>query len=326
MKPFSKFAVGAGKTLNKIKNAKGTTKVMLITGVGLVVGSGIFACYRTLKLEERVDEMKENIDHVKELQEAGEYVVNVETQEKAEYTPALYRKDLTYAYGQGIWSITKLYLPSLIGTGVGIALIGGSNKILNDRLTQTTLALTCMSESFVKYRNNVKREYGEEVDQRMLTGLETKKNLEMRVIDPETGELIDKKEKKVDVISDVSNIASPYAIILNDCNFWTSDSDYNVAAIDSYIRILQAQYDRDGYIYLYDIYKAFGALQSINPAAIAMSHQCGLVKGYGDDDIRVNLVPSHLGSEDYYKDILLMDINCCGPINELVASRAWARC
>ena len=109
MKPFGKIAAKAGKTLTKIRNANGTPKVMLISGVGLVVGSGIFACVKTMKLEERVDEMKENIDHVKELKEAGEYVVDVDTQETAEYTPKLYRKDLTYAYGQGIWSIAKLY-------------------------------------------------------------------------------------------------------------------------------------------------------------------------------------------------------------------------
>lgn len=323
MKLFNGIAKKAGKIVTNVKNAKSTPKVMLISGVGLVVGSGIFACVRTLKLEERVDEIKDNVDHIKELREAGEYIVNTETNEMAEYTSSLYRKDLTYAYGQGIWSIAKLYLPSFIGTGVGIALIGGSNKILNDRLTQTTLALTCMSESFNKYRNNVKREYGEEVDMRMMTGLETKKNLEMNVIDPETGELINKKEKKIDVITDVSNIASPYAIVLNDCNFWTSDAAYNTQFIDSSLRLLQAQYDRDGYIYLYDIYNQFTALNNISSKAIAMSHQVGLVKGFADDDIRINLVPTHLGSEDRFKDILLADFNCCGAINELVADRAF---
>ena len=312
-----------GKTVTNVKNAKGTPKVMLITGVVTIIGAGVYACVQTLKLEDRVDEMKDNIDHVKSLKDAGEYIVDAETDETAEYTPALYRKDLTHAYLGGIWSIGKLYLPSFIVTGVGVALIGGSHKILNDRLTQTTLALTCMSDAFNKYRKNVITDQGEEADQRYLCGLETKKNVELQVIDPETGELVTKKEKKLDVISDVSNIASPYAIILNDCGMWTSDANYNTRAIDSYLNILQAQYDRDNYIYLYDIYKAFGALDTLSPRAIAMSHQCGLVKGYADDEIRINLISSHLGSEDVFKDVLLMDINCCGVINDLVADRAW---
>lgn len=315
--------VRAGKAMTKIKNANATPKIMLVTGVITVVGAGVYACKQTLKLEEKVDEFKDTVDHIKDLKEEGEYVVDTESGETAEYTPSLYRKDITYAYLHGIWNIGKLYLPSLVATGVGVTLIGGSNKILTDRLTQTTLTLTAMSEAYNRYRSNVIREYGEEVDLRMRTGLETKKNLEMTVIDPETGELIDKKEKKIDVVGNVTNIASPYAIILNDCGFWTSDANYNTTIIDSTLTILQAQYDRDGYIYLYDIYQAFGALKCVNEQAIAMAHQVGLVKGYGDDDIRINLIPTHLGVEDRFKEILLMDINCCGPINDLVSKRAW---
>ncbi len=323
MKLFSGIAKRAGRIVTNVKNAKSTPKVMLIAGVTTIVGAGVYACVQTLKVEDRVDELKDNIDHVKELKEAGEYIIDAETNETAEYTPTLYRKDLTYAYASGTWNIVKLYLPSVIATGVGIALVGGSHKVMSDRLTQTTLALTAMSDAYNQYRKNVIADQGEEADLKYRTGLETKKNLEMNVIDPETGELICKKEKKVDVITDVSNIASPYAIILNDCNFWTSDATYNTQFIDSSLRLLQAQYDRDGYIYLYDIYNQFTALNSISSKAIAMSHQVGLVKGFADDDIRINLVPTHLGSEDRFKDVLLADFNCCGAINELVADRAF---
>lgn len=308
---------------SNIKNAPHTPKTMLIVGVTTIVGAGVFACYQTTKLEDKIDDAKESIDHIKDLKEEGEYVVNADTGETAEYTDKLYKKDLTYVYIKTGTEVGKLYLPSIIATCVGIALVGGSHKIMSDRLTQTSLALTCMGEAFNKYRGNVIADQGEEADKRYMTGLETKKNLEMNVIDPETGEVLTKKEKKVDVITDVSNIASPYAVILNDCGFWTSDPDYNTAAIDSYLSILQAQYNRDGYIYLYDIWSAFGALQAVSPEAIAMSHQVGLVKNVGDDDIRINLVPSHLGSEDYFKEVLLMDVNCLGPINDLVARRAW---
>ena len=322
---FGKRIVKAGSA---IKNAPKTPKVMMITGVTAIVGAGVFACVQTTKLGDKLDDAKEDIDHVKDLKEAGEYVVDTKTGETEEYTDKLYRKDLTYSYVKAGTSIAKLYLPSLLVTGVGIALVGGSHKILSDRLTQTSLALTCMSEAFNKYRHNVIEDQGEEADRRYMTGMQTKKNLEMNVIDPETGEIVTKKEKKIDVVGNVGDIASPYAIILNDCRFWTSDPNYNTSAIDSYLNILQAQYDRDGYIYLYDIWAAFGGLQAISPKAIAMSHQVGLVKGVGDDDIRVNLIPTHLGSEDadygeIYKEVLLMDINCCGPINDLVAKRAW---
>lgn len=318
-KILSNVVKSASQTMIKLKNAKHTPKILLITGVTTVVASGVYACVQTLKVEEKIDEAKEAIDHVKELKEDGEYVVNTETGETAEYTSSLYRKDMAYAWGNGIWSIAKLYLPSLVGTGIGITMIGGSHKIMADRLAQTTLALTAMSEAYDKYRRNVIREYGEEVDERMRLGLETKKNLEMNVIDPETGEIINKKEKKLDVVADVGNIASQYAIILNDCNFWTNKDRedcyagvYNQSCIDARLNYLQNKLSNRHYITYYEILEEFNALESVDNHKIAMAHQTGIMEGFGDGDLRVKVIPTHLGSEDYYKAVLLMDFNCIG--------------
>ena len=334
-KLFANVGTKLTTVAKQVKDAPATPKVMLITGITAIVGGGVWACVQTLKLEDKVDEAKSAIDHVKDLKAAGEYVVNAETDETAEYTPALYRKDLTWIYGRSILTIGKLYLPSVIATGVGIALVTGSNKILSDRLTQTSLALSAMTGAFDKYRKNVIADQGEEADQRYMLGYETKKNLEMNVIDPETGEIKTHKEKKIDVIEDVSNIASPYAFILNDCNFWTSDINYNQNYIDGSLNILQAKYDRDGFIYYYDILKQFGGLECVNAQTLAMSHQTGLIKGISDDDLRVKLIPRFLGSELAYKDILLMDVNCIGgtyksngeylTFNDLVAGKYWKR-
>lgn len=331
-KILSNVVKSASQTMVKFKNAKHTPKILLITGVTTVVASGVYACVQTLKVEERIDEAKENIDHIKELKEDGEYVVNTETGETAEYTPSLYRKDMAYAWGNGIWSIAKLYLPSLVGTGIGITMIGGSHKIMADRLAQTTLALTAMSEAYDKYRRNVIREYGAEVDERMRLGLETKKNLEMDVLDPETGELISNKEKKIDVISDVSNVASQYAIILNDCGFWIKDSNYNKICIDARLTNLQNILNRDHYLYYYQILKEFDILDKVSTETIAMAHQTGIIEGFGDGCVQAKVIATHLGVEDYYKSILLMDFNCIGgdyvdgkykSFNDLVSERRW---
>lgn len=329
---LDKIIKPATQAMLKLKNGKNTPKILLAAGVVTVVSSGVYACVQTMKLEDKIDEAKENIDHIKELKEDGEYIVNTETGETADYTPALYRKDMAYAWTSGVWSIAKLYLPSLIGTGIGITMIGGSHKIMADRLAQTTLALTAMSEAYDKYRRNVIREYGPEVDERMRLGLETKKNLEMDVIDPETGELISKKEKKLDVISDVGNIASDYAIILNDCAFWIKDSNYNKICIDARLTNLQNILNRDHYIYFYQILKEFDILDKVSTKTIAMAHQTGIIEGFGDGCLNAKVIDTHLGVEDYYKAILLMDFNCIGgaevdgeykTFNELVYERRW---
>jgi len=331
-KIFNNAIKSASQAMIKLKNAKNTPKILLAAGVVTVVTSGVYACVQTLKVEEKIDEAKENIDHVKELKEDGEYIVNTETGETAEYTPALYRKDMAFAWTSGVWSIAKLYLPSLIGTGIGITMIGGSHKIMADRLTQMTLAFTAMSETYDRYRRNVIREYGAEVDERMRIGLETKKNLDMNVIDPETGELINKHEKKLDVVSDVGNIASPYTIILNDCGFWINSPTYDSTNVDIRLNNLQRILTRDHYLYFYDILKEFNILDRVSTTTIAMSHQTGIIEGFGDGYLIAKPIPSHLGFEDYYKKGLLMDFNCIGgdyvdgeykTFNELVYSRAW---
>lgn len=330
------------KAVTKVKDAKNTPKIMLVTGIATVVGAGVYACVQTLKLEEKVDEAKESIDHIKELKEDGEYIVDTETGETAEYGIKEYRKDLFYVYGRTAWEVGKLYLPSVIATGVGVALCCGSNKIMDDRLTQSALAFTALSESFGKYRQNVINDQGEDADRRYLYGIETKKNLEMNVVDPETGEVVTKKEKKIDVVYDLRNIASPYSFIYNDCNACTGSYSYDTSYINASLNILQAQFDKDNFIYFYDILKQFGAVDKVDAKILAMSHQVGLIKGFGDFDIRCNpivpdpreymTVPLRTGTEDIYRDILILDFNCIGgfdvngeykSFNELVAEKAW---
>ena len=330
-KIFSNVVKSASQAMVKVKNAKCTPKVLLVAGVTTVVASGVYACVQTMKLEEKIDDAKAEIDHIKYLKAEGEYIVDEETDETAEYTPALYRKDMFYAWSNGIWSIAKLYLPSLIGTSIGITMIGGSHKIMADRLAQTTLALTAMSEAYDKYRRNVIREYGAEVDERMRLGLETKKNLEREVIDPETGAITIKKEKKLDVL-DIDNKASIYSIILNDCAFWISDSNYNALSIEMRLDAIQRLITRDHYIYFYDILREFEILDKVSDSTKAMSHQTGIIEGFGDGCLNAKLINTHLGTEDSYKEITLMDFNCIGgdyvdgkyeSFNDLVYNRRW---
>lgn len=324
-KLVGKVAEGATKGLLKVKNAKHTPKVMLIAGVTAIVGGGVWACVQTLKLEDKVDEAKESIDHIKALKESGEYVVNAETGETAEYTKSCYNKDILWSYGQFAKDVIKLYVGPVVVATVGVALVTGSNKILTDRLSQMTLTATALSEAYNKYRQNVIADQGEEADRRYRLGIETKKNFEMQTIDPETGAPIVRKEKSIDLVNDIKNVASPYAIIANDCGWWRMDSNWDASQLNAYLNLAQLKYDLQGYLYLYEVYEMLEISKNISPEAIAMSHQVGWVKGHGDDQIRFEPISTHLGSEDVFRDVLLIDFNCYGAINDLVANRAWVK-
>ena len=93
-KLFNNVMRSASNAVTKVKGYKYTPKVLMFVGITTIVASGVYACKQTLKLEERIDDAKAEIDHIKELKEDGEYVVNEETGETAEYTDKLYRKDI----------------------------------------------------------------------------------------------------------------------------------------------------------------------------------------------------------------------------------------
>lgn len=332
MKVFKNAINRAGRFANQIKHAKNTPKALMIGGISLIVVSGVYACVKTASIGDKLDDMKEEIDHIKDLKEDGEYCVNSETGETAEYTPALYRKDITHAWVRGLWCMSKPYIPAVGGVIAGIWMITKGQAIVTEELVEKTLALTCMTEAFQGYRRNVVLDQGEEADKRYMVGLETKKNLEMNYIDPETGEVKTKNEKKIDLINDVKRIASPYAVILSDAEWFKKDANYNSIYINSILRILQAQYDRDNFLYLYDVYKAYGMLDKLSIAAIAMSHQVGWIKGYADDAISINPICTHLGMEDLFTERFIADFNCMGgdyidgefkSFNDMVTERRW---
>lgn len=331
-KLFNNVMRSASNAVTKVKGYKYTPKVLMVVGITTIVASGVYACKQTLKLEERIDDAKAEIDHIKELKEDGEYVVNEETGETAEYTDKLYRKDMAYAWAHGLWGIGKLYIVPVVGTVIGVGCVCEGDAINTERVAALTLACTAWSEKFGAYRGNVRREYGDEVDQKMMTGVEVKKNLEMNVIDPETGELKTKTEKKVDVIMDIKNVASPYAIIMNDCAWWREDSNYDEICINAKLSMLQARLSSQHYLYFYDILREFEILDNVNVETIAMAHQTGIIEGYGDGDLRANPINTSLGSEDFFKKILLLDFNCIGgdyvdgkyvSFNDLVSGRCW---
>ena len=93
--------------------------------------------------------------------------------------------------------LVKAYLPVVTSGAVSVILILGGYKMINGRLVKTAAAYKLLEDGFGRYRENVKNEFGEETDWRMLNNVSPER-LEAANEEREANREIDadKKRKK----------------------------------------------------------------------------------------------------------------------------------
>lgn len=123
-----------------------------LTGIG---ASTILACRATLKVGDRLDEIKREIELIKgdELQPYLSHRHGAEVDR---------RRDLTRVYLHGSFDIAKLYAPALVIGAASIGALTGSHIVLARRNTALTAAYALVSRAFDEYRDRVREEVGEE--------------------------------------------------------------------------------------------------------------------------------------------------------------------
>ena len=135
------------RTFNRtgLKIKKHSPEILLAAGTVGVVVSGVMACKATLKVNEILDESKQQIDTIHSV------VANM----AEKYTAEDSKKDLAIVYTQTAVKMIKLYGPSV---GLGVVSLGcmiGSNRILSKRNVALAAAYTAVDKSFKEYRGRV---------------------------------------------------------------------------------------------------------------------------------------------------------------------------
>lgn len=148
---------------NKLTRVKGQTFVqmkrvapdaMVIAGIGGLVGGTILACRATMKLDDILEESKDELDNIRDT-----------AADSAEYaTSKQMKKDLTKVYLKAAAKVAKLYLPAAIVESIGVGCIGGSHKILKNRTAALSAAYAGLDKAFENYRSRVIEDAGEEKD------------------------------------------------------------------------------------------------------------------------------------------------------------------
>lgn len=69
------------------------------------------------------------------------------------------------------WALIKAYTPTATGLAVSVILVLGGYRMINGRLVKTAAAYKILEDGFGRYRENVRDEFGEETDWRMLNSI-----------------------------------------------------------------------------------------------------------------------------------------------------------
>ena len=305
-----------------VANSPKTPKALLIFGGVAIIGGTVWACVQTAKADKIVDDFKETIDDIKGMKEDGVFVDDDGNEQ--EYSQKSYTHDMIWAYGGFAKDMAIHYsgpVACLVGgiTAIGMGYKLQINKILklqgeimslNNEIVTLGAVAANAEENFRKYRDNVIADGGEELDEKYMHGVKTLKDVDVDIVDPDTGEIRRTHQKKFDCVEDISLIASPWAIFLDECDFYTGDPNTDKIQLERVMNIAQTELSTRKWYTMQEIYDLCGVTKKLNDKTQMSSRVHGWVEGYGEDFINIKMVPRYIGGEGRFKNRILIDFNC----------------
>lgn len=238
--------MGRKMSIASLKLKKCSPEIMVVAGVIGLVASMVLACKATLKVNDILEDAKENIDNIHECE-------NDETL-KDKYTEKDSKKDLAIVYGKTAIKLAKLYAPAVIFGTVSVTGIFMSHNILRKRNAAVMAAYAALDRGFKQYRKNVVERYGEKTDYELLHNIKAKIIKEKSV--DENGEEI---ETEVTVQEVAPEAHSEYARCFDEtCHNWTRDPEHNFYILRSEQNYANDKLRAQGYLFLNEIYRRLG--------------------------------------------------------------------
>ena len=300
------------RTFNRtgLKIKKHSPEILLAAGTVGVVVSGVMACKATLKVNEILDESKQQIDTI--------HSVAADPNMAEKYTAEDSKKDLAIVYTQTVVKMIKLYGPSV---GLGVVSLGcmiGSNRILSKRNVALAAAYTAVDKSFKEYRSRVVERFGKQLDEELRYNIKAKEVEE--VSKDENGHEVVKKEV-VDVIDDDPNTYSPYSIVFDDGNEgWDPDPERTKFFLIQQQNWANERLKAKGHLFLNEVYDMLGAKRTKAGAQVGWVYDEKNVVGdnyvdFGIFDTRRSKARDFVNG---YEKVIVLDFNVDGYILDLI--------
>lgn len=276
-----KFMNGVNRTLSKagFQIKKHSPEILIIAGIAGVVTSAVMACKATTKINDILDQTKEEVGKVNDALDNEKISEDVYSKEDA-------KKDLAIIYIQTGVKLVKLYGPSLILGALSITSILASNSILRKRNVALAAAYAAIDNSFKEYRGRVIERFGKDLDR------ELKYNIKAKEISETT---VDENGKETTVTKTVpvveSEEPSDYArFFCEGCAGWTKDPEMNLVFLKQQQNWANELLKTRGHLFLNEVYDMLGIERS----------KAGQVVGWVYDETNPNC--------DNYVDFGIYDI------------------
>lgn len=281
------------RTIGKagLKLAEKSPHIMFGVGIVGVGVATVLACRSTLKLEETVDEIREDLDTVKSLN--YERIGRVDPQEER-------AKDTLYVTGRAIVRMGRLYgLPVAVG-GVSVGLLVASHYKLTKRNAALTSTLAVVTQAYAAYRERVRAVIGPDRELEIYNGV---REVEVQ---SEDGRMEVKK------VCDPTKL-SPYAKLFDEeSKMWEPHPETNRLTLRGIQNGCNIDLRARGYLFLNDVYKRLG----LKPTT------AGQIVGWvwnsetGDSSVDFGFQGPH--NEAFFNDDVnevWLDFNVDGPIH-----------
>ena len=276
-----KFMNGVNRTLSKagFQIKKHSPEILIVAGIAGVVTSAVMACKATTKINDILDQTKEEVGKVNDALDNEKISEDVYSKEDA-------KKDLAIIYIQTGVKLVKLYGPSLILGALSITSILASNSILRKRNVALAAAYAAIDNSFKEYRGRVIERFGKDLDR------ELKYNIKAKEISETT---VDENGKETTVTKTVpvveSEEPSDYArFFCEGCAGWTKDPEMNLVFLKQQQNWANELLKTRGHLFLNEVYDMLGIERS----------KAGQVVGWVYDETNPNC--------DNYVDFGIYDI------------------
>lgn len=291
---------------------KNSPEIFLALGITGAVGAAVWACKATLNAQYYFMEHQvtlASIDRIKE-------------EKSEEYTNEQYQKDRTMAIVRFILNIAKLYGPSVALGTISIAMLVGSNRVLNKRNAGLMSAYALVDKAYSSYRTRVKEELGEDVDEYLRwkkpheDGLKVvdakKKAASFNFDNTETADLPGETH------DDLMGMPSQYAMIIDDHNSqWRDDPIQLQYFLESQQRYANDRLKLRGHFFLHEAYDMLGIPRTQASAIVGW-----LDDGDGDNFIDFDILNPHNTTDGVnlngYNETFVVDFNVDGVIYDKI--------
>lgn len=289
-----------------LKLKKHSPEILMVTGTIGVVTSAVMACKATLKVNDILEETKQDVDKINGVLENEEYA--------DKYSEEDSKKDLVIVYVQTGIKLAKLYAPSVILGTLSLGAMITSNNILRKRNVALAAAYTVLDKGFKDYRSNVIERFGEKIDKELKHNIKAK-TFETVTVD-ENG-----KEKKTKEEVDICDEISDFARFFDEgSRYFTKDPEYNLMFLKNQERYANDKLKAKGYLFLNDVYRMLDIPETKAGQIVGWIYdeKCPNGDNYVDFGIYNTNREKSRDFVNGYEKVILLDFNVDGNILELI--------